>query len=525
MRRLMTLTTVLVLALAFQGSPAIAQTSRPADRIIGMYVHQHWPYNHPYAARTWTVDDWRGYADGLKKIGYNTILVWPMLETMPDPLTPSDQANIAKIASVIDMLHKDLGMRVYLVLCANVGAHSEEAAKATFERRHFFSCDTRINPGDPAAVKRLIDWREKLLRPLAAIDGVAIIDSDPAGYPGSTIQEFVNLLSEHRKMFDRLRPGIELWYWMHVGWPGYCRFYQTGKFSWSTPEELLDTLARFKALNPEPWGIANGLASAEKLGIADRVISFNYGRIEAEPSFPMTNFGGNTAWEGGKSPTPRGVMGNAQTHCVQLPNTFAFARGAAGQPLTDADYVRFADDLLQGQGTRIVQAWQALAGKDATRMGELADTLEQLPDSALQPGRLKGLLFGDPRRFVNDLVMQLRLRAAYTSLVAAIQAKVDTKGPFARFVAATEIWQKQHGYENAWWWPELDETLRKLNAPAINAVLGSQFSIEAGPDPKSKLSPFEQVQANLRRTESYTPPPDRGDEKGSTRDELTALFG
>ena len=37
--------------------------------IIGMYVHQHWPYNHPYAARTWTAEDYRGYADGLTKLG------------------------------------------------------------------------------------------------------------------------------------------------------------------------------------------------------------------------------------------------------------------------------------------------------------------------------------------------------------------------------------------------------------------------------------------------------------------------
>ena len=57
------------------------------EKIIGMYVHQHWPYNHPYSARTWTVDDWDGYADGLKQLGFNTIKIWPVLETMPKPLT------------------------------------------------------------------------------------------------------------------------------------------------------------------------------------------------------------------------------------------------------------------------------------------------------------------------------------------------------------------------------------------------------------------------------------------------------
>jgi len=53
------------------GSGVIGQSaqagSRPSagSKFVGMYVHQHWPYNRPYAARTWTLEDWRGYADGL----------------------------------------------------------------------------------------------------------------------------------------------------------------------------------------------------------------------------------------------------------------------------------------------------------------------------------------------------------------------------------------------------------------------------------------------------------------------------
>lgn len=213
----------LIAGILTQGSRAEPPLSTRPAKIIGMYVHQHWPHNHSYAARTWTLDDWRGYADGLRQLGYNTILIWPVLETMPDPLTPSDQASLDKIAAVIDMLHGQFAMRVYLCLCPNVGANAE-AAKSTFERRHFFFCDTRINPGDAEAMRRMIEWREKLLRPLAAADGITIIDSDPGGYPGSTNAEFVNLLALHRRMLDRLRPGIELYYWMHVGWEGYCRF-------------------------------------------------------------------------------------------------------------------------------------------------------------------------------------------------------------------------------------------------------------------------------------------------------------
>src|SRR5579872_4958575 len=390
-----------------------------ADKMVGMYVHQHWPYNHPYCARTWTRDDWRGYAGGLTQLGYNTVLVWPVLETIPDPPTPSDRANLEKMGQVIDMLHRDFGMRVYLALCPNVAPIDEEAAKSSFERRHFFACDMRVDPGDSAAVARLMERRKKVLEPLRMADGVCIIDSDPGGYPGSTNQEFVDLLVEHRRLLDALHPGIEIVYWMHAGWLGYNRFYETSVLSFSTDEENTDALSRLMRANPEPWGVANGLPLAEKLGIAHRVISFNYGRIEGEPTFPLTNFGGDSAWEGGHAPGPRGVMGNAQTHCVQLPNTFAFARGSQGLPVSEEDYVSFAEGLLQGQGNRIVESWKALHGSDEAVMLAQADALDAVPDEALQPGPLNGLLFGSPRRFLSDLSLQLRMRAAYSALRAA----------------------------------------------------------------------------------------------------------
>jgi len=480
-----------------------------SEGIVGMYVHQHWPYNHPYAARTWTIEDYRGYADGLTKLGYNTMMIWPVLETMPEPLTPSDRAALQKTAKVIDMLHREFKMRVWIAVCPNVAANDKEAAKYPFAKRHFFYCDRRVDPGDPAAVSRMIKWRGELLRPLAKLDGIAIIDSDPGGYPGSTNEQFVNLLGEYRGMLNRLRPGIQLYYWMHAGWESYGRFYQTGKFKWGTAEEARDVLTRLKKLDPEPWGITANtvsdvfpppdrthLAVASKLGLASRAVGFSYGAIEGEPSFPMTNFGGDDAFKAGGTKAPRGVMGNAQTHCVQLPNTFAFARGATGKPMTDADYVSFADDLIVGQGQIIVQAWKALAGEDPSAKREMAEKLEVLAKGELPTGHLKGLLFGDPRRFLTDLVMQLRLKAAFDEFVAASESDRDVKPSFRNFVTAAEVWQKQHGYECAWWWPKLHETLRKVKSPTIDAVL----------DEKGEgKTPFDRVADGLRRTETYTP--------------------
>jgi hypothetical protein len=477
--------------------------------IIGIYIHQHWPYNHPYAARTWTVDDYRGYAGGLSQLGYNTMLIWPVLETMPSPLTASDREHLETTGKVIDMLHHEFKMRAWIALCPNVAAANDAAAKYTFEKRHFFYCDTRVNPADATAMTQMIQWREKLLRPLAQTDGVAILDSDPGGYPGSTNAEFVNLLAEHRKMLDRLRPGIELYYWMHAGWEAYCRFYSTGVFKWGTAEEAKDVLNRLQELNPEPWGITvntlaeffpppdrTHLAIASKLGLASRAVGFSYGAIEGEPTFPMTNFGRERALKAGETKAPQGVVGNAQTHCVQLPNTFAFARGATGRPLNENDYVEFAEELITGRGQLIVRAWQALAGDSPVAKRDMAEQLVALSKGDLPVGRLKGLLFGDPRRFAMDLVMQLRLKAAFDDLVVGTNSDRDVKTLLQKFVTAATVWQAQHGYQCAWSWPGLHETLRKLRSPAIDAVL----------DEKGKgRTPFERVQDQLRKTETFTP--------------------
>lgn len=491
----------------------LAAGEAPPDGMLGMYIHEGWPYNHPYAARTWTLEDWRGYADGLRRMGYNTLVIWPMVETMPNPLTPSDRENISKTGKVIDMLHHELGMRAYLTLCPNTVVNNPVASQYTFERRYLYSSSTYLNPADYSAVRKMVEWREELLRPMAKMDGIVIIDSDPGGYPGSTNDQFVNLLMEHRRMLNRLRPGIELVYWMHVGWQAYCRYYATGKFAWGTPAEALDVLTKLKQADPSPWRITihtmnappNGtdLQLARKMGLASTSLAFNYGAIEGEPSFPMTNFGGHEAFNAGGAPAPGGVVGNAQTHCVQLPNTFAFARGAKKQPVSEADYVQFADQLLAGQGPLIVRSWKALAANDPNAMREMAGKLEALESAQLSSGPLRGLLFGKPRRFVSDLKYELRQRAAYLDLLASSGDHLDRQ-KFRAFLNATVTWQGIHGYQTVWMWPGMAEVLRKLQSPVIDRMLTEADYHNTQLVGKGN-TPFERHQNFFRQWDTYTP--------------------
>lgn len=470
------------------GQASLLTELRGADssrKVLGMYVHAGWAYGHPYAARTWTVQDWRHYADGMRRLGYNTFIIWPGTEIMPNPLTASDQEHITTTAQAIRILRREFDLEVYLTISPNVVDYQPIAEEYAFNSRPLFASTTLSDPTDLVALTAMMQRREELLRPLREMTGLVVIDSDLGGYPGypgSTNEAFANLLHEYRKMLNRLGPGIELVYWMHVGWQAYSDMYQTGIFRWGTPAESQDILSRLKRINLQPFRITihtmneppNGtdLKLAEKFGLASTSLAFNYGAIEREPSFPITNFGDDTAFKAGTFKAPGGVVGNAQTHCLQLPNTFAFAQGALGKTSPDTeDYIRFADQLIQGQGRAIVDGWQSLAGTDSSAMRGAADQLKTIGNHELTPGTLKGLLFGDQQRFLGDLELELRLKASVEDFVAATIQHSEVKAAFQRLIEEADAYQQRTGYQNLWGWPKLDKALRTLNSSKIDAIL------------------------------------------------------
>lgn len=493
---------LLVVAGMVISAPAAPPT--PNAPLLGMYVHQHWSYNHPYNARTWTLEDWRGYLDGLKRLGYNTVLIWPVLETVPEPMTPSDHANLERIGQVIDMAHNDFAMRAYFVLCPN-NRGKDEAAKYTFEERPFFGTERRVNPADAVEWGKLMAFRKQLITPLKNADGIFIIDSDPGGWPYSTNLDFVSILRSHRFIMNEVNPDMELIYWAGFGWEAYARFYETGEIKRGTEDEFDSTVHMIAGNHLEPWWIAsmNEANLTSTLNMPQRILSFNYGKIEGEPSFPLTNFGDTTAYEGGKLKGQLGVLGNAQTHCVQLPNTFAFARGAQGLTCTREDYVAFAEELLPSHGETIVKAWEALRGGNLAAVEASLASLEVLKKGPLSPGPLKGLLFGDPSRFVLDLELQLRmmgtLETFYQLALAQPQGGPAIKTAFAAFIDAHVAWQGQHAYKNNWYDGKLWQALGAIKAPASQETLKNNVFVGEGE------TMFDKVQDGLRRMESFTP--------------------
>jgi hypothetical protein len=463
--------------------------------MLGMYVHTHWGYHHPYAARSWTLEDWRGYLSGLQALGYDLVMFWPLVDSMPARSTASDQAFLARTAQVIDMAHRQFGMKFLITLCPNVMGN-EHAAEYRYEERPYFICERKVNPADPAALADMLAARRWQFEPLCAADGLVIIDGDPGGYVGSTDEQFVNLLESQIGIFRQFNPTAELVYWTWFGWENYNRFWEEAQQltgSRAEPQMRVEPGTFTRALKgviariPEPWSLLGAwpqhLETTQALGLEAKRMYIPYGAIEGEPSFPLTNYtpahvkGAFERYPAGTF--PRGVMANAQTHCLQLPHTYLFSRYAQDGPACAVDLPGFAEGLLTGLGDRINAAWEAIGGDSASQQRQAARLIRKEIGKTHTTGRYAGMLFGDPDRFLLDLAMNLEVRASLADLgQAATGGQADSIKQAVRGVLQSlSPYQQRLGFTDAYGGPleqMLNEPLSRLGDAGLDAVL-SQF--------------------------------------------------
>lgn len=451
-----------------------------------MYVHMHWGYNHPYAARTWTIDDWRGYARGLKSLGYNTIMLWPMSETMPDPLTPSDEAFLGRIRQVIGMLHEEVGFEAWVCVCPNT-VGNDKAGDYTFEKRPFFATDLRLNPGDPRDVDEIMRRRRALFEYIREADGISVIDSDPGGYIGSTNAEFAHLLGRYMEVFGEYNPNGKVFYWMLMGWEAYNEFWEEVQQGAESPElhwdkrNWYEVVSLLKSFSQQNWGLFAShplhLEVVDELGARDRTLYYPYGVVEGEPTFPLTNYNPDVIAhylnEYDPDRTQLGVIANAQTHIAQLPHTYLFAHAARGGTKDGADLKGFARGLVPEIGDTIAEGWKAMwPGDDTAKMREIAGKLAARADERFGMGPHSGLLLGGANRFVRDLAMQLEFRAASVDVIRALDEGAEVTGKLKTLVAAWSDWQARTGYNDAYGDAQgLLPALGKLGDPGVDAVL------------------------------------------------------
>jgi AcrR family transcriptional regulator len=396
---------------------ADAPAAKPAFQRRGFYLHGCWKYEYPFAVRSWKPADYHDMFRLLKELGFNTVMMWPVLEAVPWPLSEADRQAVRTFRPIVEDARR-CGLETWLTVCL-VTSGPEIAAKPWMERSLYSHMRTvRLDDSQEAAA--YLAHRAALLGILNNADGYVTIDGDPGGYPGAKPADFLKVLLNDRKTIDRVgthpqTQKIVPWIW--AGWGT--------KAVWAEPIEpfVAATLEVLKQQMPEPWellpgrshveGWANGRINMElvkKAGLLERSTLLCYEIIEFEPSPPaaVLQFGHIRRvlkQELALSPGARGFFGNSETPLMALPDLYLFARGVAepsylarGDEQVLGDLARF----LGGPPELLVPAWSCLR----LSLDELPAALPARLRAARLTGPAASLLPGGASRYVHILAAQ-----------------------------------------------------------------------------------------------------------------------
>lgn len=427
----------------------------------GFYLHGCWAFNHPFAVRTWKREDYQGMFRLLKRLGFNTVMLWPVLEAVPAPLTEADRQAVAAYRPIIEDARKS-GLECWLTQCV-VTSRPEIRAKPWMQRS-LYPYRQVVRLDDPKQSEAYLKHRAALMTILNNADAYVTIDGDPGGYPGAKPSEFLKVLVHDRKTIDRAgthpkAQRIIPWIWCGWGTKGV----------WQEPIDpfVTATLESLKAQMPEPWellpgrsfreGHANGRINMElskAAGLLDRSTLLLYEIIEFEPTPPaavlqFADVRRVMKEELARSPGARGCFGNAQQPIMVLPNLYLFARGAAEPAYLDQpDETVLTDlaDLLGGPPELLLPAWSCLR----LDLDELPADLPSRLRAARLTGQTASFLPGGAPRYLDILASQVdsRIRLLQACEHPAKSAE-EAASAIASATAALVDWWKVHRYVGA----------------------------------------------------------------------------
>jgi hypothetical protein len=364
--------------------PEMTLQLAPRVPLRGLYTHLLYAHAYPYAPRHWKPEEHHLWFETLTSFGYNVHMLTPGIGVMETPLTEYGKQGLDYFIAQRDRARELLGMRFWPGDAANEVVYQEQPVPLI--QRGLGGAEW-VDPGDPEKLKDILDNREELFKHWPDLAAFWVIDGDPGGYPGSSAEEFVNLLVGLRERMDRARPegkDAALVYWQWTTW---------------SPELDENTgipvLRMLKERMHGPWYVMvsnqSSLRNAREAGVLDRAIYFPYHLVEFEPHGPFTS----PRLEDIRDEVNRGVDGgalwgsfcNAMSPLVQLPNIYYYQEclwhpktqipeGAAAMMSLAAQVIPDHADILAG-------AWLAL---------------ETDPDSPLVPmarEKLEGLLKSD----------------------------------------------------------------------------------------------------------------------------------
>jgi hypothetical protein len=439
------------------GEKSAPAPSRSGFRHRGFYLHGCWKYNYPFAVRSWQREDYSAMFQLLRRLGFDRVMLWPVLEAVPMPLSEKDAQAVRAFRPIIDDARK-AGLECWLTQGV-VTSRPEIAAKPWMERS-LYSFMKTVRLDDPVEAEAYLRHRAALLAILNNADGYVTIDGDPGSYPGAKASDFLRVFVADRQVLDRSgeRPDKQkLIPWIWSGWGT--------KGVWVEPIEpyVQATLAELKRGMPEPWELLPGRSAeghannrinirlAAENGLLERSTLMTYEAIEFEPSLPAAVLQFDLIRDVLRKELPhaaaaRGCFGNAQQPVMVIPNLYFYARCAIEPSyLSRPDEKVLADlaELFGGPPELLVPAWSCL------RLG-----LDRLPadlPKRLRAARLAGeaaqFIPGGPMRYLSILAAYVESRIRVLAVNARTPAgTAEAAESVAEGVASMVDWWKLHHY-------------------------------------------------------------------------------
>jgi len=423
--------------------------SKPSIAIRGLQSGA-WPMKYPYAA--WKEQDWDRFIDMAWTNRMNRLLLAPLFEILPVPLSREDEAYVQEVRRIVDYAQNKRGMEVWVGMPANRIAISDCGVRDPHLRPYWINgCQKDMNPADPQQFANIGKAIEPFYRVLDNADGVLMGDADPGGWPQSPLSEQAKIFQSARKLLDRYNvhgKKAKLADFMWIGWGRHKFFTSTDRlvtgFDWTekNPDEsdiafMAETIRNFKQNLPEPWEVFAGmtpyLESSKRESVLHKTIYFPYGAIEGEPAFPATNTRLEPVREvldkEAEYPELSSLMGNNQIMLLQLPLThyfFASTWDSANKKKKQEDVLLEASEQIYPEHKELlVDSFLALRETDPEKINLTRTRLAALVNEGNmgRPGAIGRYLFPDRLIVARDLVKQLDIRAARQSLLKALRGK------------------------------------------------------------------------------------------------------
>jgi hypothetical protein len=451
---------------------------KPRLKVRGMFIHKHWRFNYPYCAWTWSVEEWKQTIDMLAFMRYNVVMTFSHVDLMSPPLSVPEQDYLADMREVIDYAHRKRGIKFWLNESSNLVLDAPGHRRLPLERRDPYIEEWgpliegkktgRKNPADPRDLAALLANREAIYRNVPNADGYGCIDADPGRpFPECSSSEFVNLFVENRRQLDRIheRPQeATLFLWIHHGWG-----------SGSQQEKWHDTMREFsqKVRGPRVlmvWGVppdhffTEQLQIAKKLGVLEETLLFPFGTTGGDFNIGLTTINFDQIRyhlydEVADYPELMGVMGNALTFHVELPDIYCFATAAWGsetREIKDLSVLRsLARHFFPGQAETLAHAWFLINARDSRNIFAAAKQMEDLSGNVRpeRMGILGSCVFPQPSQIFTDLARMLHIHGHAEKVREEVEKSADAKQvrtAVVNYLREMLDWQKIHGYFGAY---------------------------------------------------------------------------